>query len=360
MELRLQDLFKEFGGYDEPSSRVVAVDHVNLLVREGELVTLLGPSGCGKTTLLRMVAGFEDPTGGNIFFGGSRMNDVPPNERNAAMVFQSYAIFPHLDVFENIAFGLRLKRLTEREIKDRMEKVLDLTGLTGLERRQPNQLSGGQQQRVALARAIIMEPQLLLFDEPLSNLDAKLREQMRIELRSLQQRLHITSVYVTHDQAEAMSISDRVVVMRDGRIEQEGTPLDLYSRPKNRFVAEFISKVNLLEGRVKAGSLEIGQSRFTVPLARAGLREGDRVECMIRPECIRIREISNPTAAPVRGTVRRTTFLGSVVEYEVFVEGLGSLMAQASNPLEGKIHAVGSSVELGFAPESVHILSKID
>jgi iron(III) transport system ATP-binding protein len=360
MELRLQDLVKEFGSYDEPSSRVVAVDHVNLHVGEGDLVTLLGPSGCGKTTLLRMVAGFEDPTGGNIFFGERRMNDVPPNGRNAAMVFQSYAIFPHLDVFENIVFGLRLKRLSEKEIASRMEKVLDLTGLTGLERRQPNQLSGGQQQRVALARAIIMEPQLLLFDEPLSNLDAKLREQMRLEVRALQQRLHITSVYVTHDQSEAMSISDRVVVMRDGRIEQEGTPLDLYSRPKNRFVAEFIGKVNFLEGRVVAEGVEIGRGRFAVNLTGAGLQEGDRVECTIRPEGIRMRGAAHPTVASLMGTVRRTTFLGSIVEYEVFVEGFSPLLVQMSNPLEGKIHGVGSSVELDFAPESLHVLAKIN
>ena len=288
MELRLDHLVKEFGSYEEPSSRVVAVDRVSLRVGEGELVTLLGPSGCGKTTLLRMIAGFEDPTAGEIFFGERRVNDLPPNSRNAAMVFQSYAIFPHLDVFENIVFGLRLKRLAGAEIADRMAKVLELTGLAGLERRQPNQLSGGQQQRVALARAIIMEPEFLLFDEPLSNLDAKLREQMRIEIRALQQRLRITSVYVTHDQSEAMSISDRVVVMRNGRIEQEGTPLALYSRPATRFVAEFIGKVNVLEGRAKGGAIEIEGRIFDADLDGKGIGEGDRAECTIRPEAVRI------------------------------------------------------------------------
>ena len=213
--------------------------------------------------------------------------------------------FPHLDVFENIVFGLRLKRLSETEMTGRMTKVLELTGLTGLERRQPNQLSGGQQQRVALARAIIMEPQLLLFDEPLSNLDAKLREQMRIELRALQQRLHITSVYVTHDQSEAMSISDRVVVMREGRIEQEGTPLELYSRPRNRFVAEFIGKANFLEGRVSDGGVEIRGQRFTVDIRGSGLREGDRAECTIRPEGMRILDVSSAPRTPFSGTVTR-------------------------------------------------------
>jgi iron(III) transport system ATP-binding protein len=357
MELRLHDLVKEFGSYDEPSSRVVAVDRVTLRVEEGELVTLLGPSGCGKTTLLRMIAGFEDPTQGDIFFGERRVNDVPPNGRNATMVFQSYAIFPHLDVFENIAFGLRLKRLSDMDIEERMTKVLELTGLLGLERRQPNQLSGGQQQRVALARAIIMEPQMLLFDEPLSNLDAKLREQMRIELRALQQRLHITSVYVTHDQSEAMSISDRVVVMREGRVEQEGTPLELYGRPKNHFVAEFIGKVNFLEGQVFAGGVEIQGRRFTVDLKETGLREGDRAECTIRPEGIRIVEVANTEQAPFVGTVRRATFLGSVVEYEVSVEGLSPLLVQTSNPLEGRIHKVGSSVRVDFPPGTLHVLA---
>ncbi len=357
MELRLQGLVKEFGSYDAPSSRVVAVDHVSLRVGEGELVTLLGPSGCGKTTLLRMVAGFEDPTGGDIFFGERRVNDVSPSKRNAAMVFQSYAIFPHLDVFENIVFGLRLKRLSDAELAGRMTKVLELTGLTGLERRQPNQLSGGQQQRVALARAIIMEPQLLLFDEPLSNLDAKLREQMRIELRALQQRLHITSVYVTHDQSEAMSISDRVVVMREGRIEQEGTPLELYSRPKNRFVAEFIGKVNFLEGRISDGGVEIRGQRFAVDLGGTGLHDGDRAECTIRPEGTRLLDVSSAQRTPFSGTVTRCTFLGSIVEYEVSLDGLPPLLVQTPNPLGGRIHGVGSSVGVDFIPGALHVLA---
>jgi iron(III) transport system ATP-binding protein len=357
MELRLDHLVKEFGSYEEPSSRVVAVDRVSLRVREGELVTLLGPSGCGKTTLLRMIAGFEDPTAGEIFFGDRRVNDLPPNGRNAAMVFQSYAIFPHLDVFENIAFGLRLKRLAGAEIADRMAKVLELTGLAGLERRQPNQLSGGQQQRVALARAIIMEPEFLLFDEPLSNLDAKLREQMRIEIRALQQRLRITSVYVTHDQSEAMSISDRVVVMRDGRIEQEGTPLALYSRPRTRFVAEFIGKVNVLEGRVAAGAVEIGGRRFVPDLDGKGLGDGDRAECTLRPEAVRITGRAEGRPAAFAGTVRRATFLGSLVEYEVSVDGLPPFLVQASNPLEQGIHGVGSPVALDFASGALHVLA---
>jgi iron(III) transport system ATP-binding protein len=360
MELRLADVVKMFGNFDDPSLRVTAVDRVSLTVAEGELVTLLGPSGCGKTTLLRMIAGFEDPTAGDIFFGDRRMNDVAPNGRQAAMVFQSYAIFPHLDVFENIAFGLRLQALSEAAIAGRMAKVLELTGLTGLERRQPNQLSGGQQQRVALARAVIMEPQLLLFDEPLSNLDAKLREQMRIELRALQQRLRITSVYVTHDQAEAMSISDRVVVMKNGRIEQEGTPLSLYSRPRSRFVAEFIGKANFLQGRVAEGSVEIGGRRFAAGLGKEGPAEGEPVACMIRPENVRIMDGRSAAGPSFAGTVRRSTFLGSVVEYEVALDGLAPLLVQAPNPLDGAIHAEGSAVAVDFAPGALHLLAAAD
>ncbi|HOO87703.1 MAG TPA: ABC transporter ATP-binding protein, partial [Synergistales bacterium] len=205
MKIVIDSITKDFGSFDDPGSIFRAVDAVSLEVRDGELVTLLGPSGCGKTTLLRMLAGFEDPTSGNIFFGERRMNDIAPNKRNATMVFQSYAIFPHLNVRDNIAFGLKLKDLSKKEIRERTERVVELVGLEGLEERQPSQLSGGQQQRVALARAVVMEPSVLLFDEPLSNLDAKLREQMRIDIRKLQQRLGITSIYVTHDQIEAMS-----------------------------------------------------------------------------------------------------------------------------------------------------------
>ncbi|MCP4377178.1 MAG: ABC transporter ATP-binding protein, partial [bacterium] len=289
MELKLVHLVKEFGSYETPEERVVAVDTVDLHVEEGELVTLLGPSGCGKTTLLRMISGFEDPTSGDIFFGNTRINDVAPNKRNSTLVFQSYAIFPHLDVFENIAFGLRLKHLTEHDIQEHMARVLDLVGLSGLERRAPSQLSGGQQQRVALARAIIMEPQLLLFDEPLSNLDAKLREQMRIEIRQLQQRLKITSVYVTHDQLEAMSISDRVVVMNRGRIEQVGTPLDLYAHPVNYFVADFIGKADFLPAQVVAkGKVRILDREFTLPTLSETCSIGTELQLMIRPEAIQL------------------------------------------------------------------------
>ncbi len=230
MYLVLQDLVKRFpsrGGVGE----VTAVDGISLDINQGDLVTLLGPSGCGKTTTLRMIAGFEFPTVGQILLDGKAINDLPPHRRDMSMVFQSYAIFPHLSVFENIAYGLNVQHKSREEIRNRVATVMELVELTGYENRQPNQLSGGQQQRVALARALVMEPKVLLMDEPLSNLDAKLREQMRSEIRRIQKRLGITSVYVTHDQVEAMTLSDQVVVMNQGKIEQAGTPTDVYRRP---------------------------------------------------------------------------------------------------------------------------------
>src|SRR5712692_4798036 len=247
--LTLEHLTKTFPALAR-EGEVTAVDDVSLDIAQVEFITLLGPSGCGKTTALRLIAGFESPAQGRIMLDGQCLYDVPPNRRAMAMVFQSYAIFPHLNVFENIAYGLKVQKLSASEIRRKIAEVLSLTALTGLEHRAPHQLSGGQQQRVALARALVMEPKVLLFDEPLSNLDAKLREQMRVEIRAIQQRLGITSVYVTHDQVEAMTLSDRIVVMNKGRIEQVGTPQAIYQRPASRFVADFIGKANFVEARV--------------------------------------------------------------------------------------------------------------
>lgn len=358
MKLVIRELVKEFVSFEQPEKRFRAVDTVDLSVEEGELVTLLGPSGCGKTTLLRMIAGFEDPTSGDVLFGEKRVNNLAPNRRNATMVFQSYAIFPHLNLYENIAFGLRLKELPEAQIREKMERSLDLVGLSGLEERQPSQLSGGQQQRVALARAIIMEPELLLFDEPLSNLDAKLREQMRIEIRALQQRLGITSIYVTHDQTEAMSISDRIVVMNHGRIEQQGNPRELYSRPRNRFVADFIGKANFLPGRITGPKqvLVAGQ-----PLVVPELEDkpyGKDIVLSIRPESLGVSPATGQTPeGSITGTLIRTTFLGNLVEYEVTVDGLPNLIAHSPNPLEGDILRPGSKVNLALPPSALHPLT---
>ena len=243
--LELKNISKYFQSRDG-SGEVRAVDAATVGIERGQFVTLLGPSGCGKTTTLRLIAGFEFPTYGDIVLDGKNINELPPNRRDMAMVFQSYAIFPHLNVFENIAYGLKIKRLSSQEIKQKVANVLTLTELQGLENRAPNQLSGGQQQRVALARALVMEPKVLLFDEPLSNLDAKLRVQMRSEIRRIQQELGITSVYVTHDQDEAMVLSDQIVVMNKGRVQQTGKAIEIYRHPQTRFVADFIGRANFL------------------------------------------------------------------------------------------------------------------
>jgi len=349
--IRISDLNKLFASPD--GGTVAAVKDIDLDIAAGKLVTLLGPSGCGKTTLLRMIAGFEEPTSGDIFFGERRVNDDPPNRRDTAMVFQSYAIFPHLDVFENVAFGLRLRKLPTAEIDERVNRVLEQTGLGGYAKRSPSQLSGGQQQRVALARCIVMEPKVLLFDEPLSNLDAKLREQMRIEIRELQQRVGITSIYVTHDQVEAMSISDEIVVMNAGRIEQRGTPHEIYARPASRFVADFIGKANFATATVvDGGTLRIGDVNISVPNL-SGLEAGAKAEVVVRPEAMRMTETGQ---GAFQGTVRRAMFLGNVAEYLVEIEGLGEWLVDVANPAETHMVEVGGKIVLTPSPSSVHIL----
>ena len=256
--LRLDHLVRRYAGF-------TAVDDLSLEVKKGELVTLLGPSGCGKTTTLRMVAGFITPDGGDIWFGAQRMNDVPPHRRNTAMVFQSYALFPHMTVAENVAFGLRMQKTPVDERARRVDEALDMVSLNGLQDRRPAQLSGGQQQRVALARAIVTRPNILLFDEPLSNLDAKLRVKVRQEIRELQTRLGVTTLYVTHDQGEALAISDRIVVMNKGRIEQIGDPGTIYRFPRTSFVADFLGAANIIEGRaIGKGLVESPVGKFAV------------------------------------------------------------------------------------------------
>jgi len=337
-DLTLRNLRKEFRSHDGAGS-VVAVNDANLEVPKGTLVTLLGPSGCGKTTLLRMIAGFEEPTSGQVLFGERDVTNDPPNRRNASMVFQSYAIFPHLNVFDNVAFGLKLQRLPAAQVRERVGRVMEVTGLAGYEKRSPSQLSGGQQQRVALARCIVMEPQLLLFDEPLSNLDAKLREQMRVEIRELQQRLGITTVYVTHDQVEAMSISDVVVVMEKGNIMQIGSPEDIYARPANHFVADFIGKANFAAAEVvDARTVRVGGKDVQVqPHAFAA---GKQVSVMLRPEAATI----GRAEGLFEGTVTRAMFLGSVLECVVNVAGVGEMMIDVPNPVAFGRLEVGEKV----------------
>jgi iron(III) transport system ATP-binding protein len=357
MYLTLDHLTKKFPARGKQFGEVVAVDDVSLEIEKGQFVTLLGPSGCGKTTTLRLIAGFEFPTTGHMTLDGQRLEDVPPNRRDMAMVFQSYAIFPHLSVFENIAYGLKIKKLSASEIKRRAEDVMALTQLTGLHDRAPNQLSGGQQQRVALARALVVEPKVLLFDEPLSNLDAKLREQMRTEIRRIQQRLKITSVYVTHDQAEAMTMSDRIVVMHAGRIEQVGTAVELYQRPNNPFVADFIGKANFMEAIVVARSgsgheIDLNGQRLAIPHASQDFAVGTPVTLVVRPEGV---ELHDDAGLP--GTVRRVAYLGAVVDYDVDVNGQMVSVA-VYDPRRKMLRPEDSPVKLKFIEESLYLLPK--
>ena len=306
--------------------REVAVDEVSFGVERGEILTLLGPSGCGKTTTLRSIAGLETPTGGSITIDGEVVTSVedrvllPPERRNVGMVFQSYAVWPHMTVAQNLALPLQVRRVPAPEIRRRVGEVLDLVGLAGLEDRYANRLSGGQQQRVALARALIYDPRLLLFDEPLSNLDAKLRERMRHEIRRLQREVGITSVYVTHDQAEAMIISDRIIVMNHGRIEQEGDAETLYARPANAFVAAFIGVANLVRGVARPSRAD--PSRVEVELRSEGGAVGGDAYISIRPEDVVLHR-SPPTdrVNVLDGTVETVGYLGNMIEYLVTAAG---------------------------------------
>lgn len=360
----LIDLTKRFKSLDG-SGEVLAVDDVNLEVKTGELVTILGPSGCGKTTTLRMIAGFEYPTSGSILIGDKDVAKIPPNKRGLSMVFQSYALFPHLTIYENVAYGLRVQKLPAREIRERTERALDLMQLTTMAKRYPSQVSGGQQQRIALARAIVIEPSVLLFDEPLSNLDAKLREYMRDELRKLQKRLGITSLYVTHDQSEAMAISDRVVIMKEGRIRQVGTPREIYAFPQSRFVADFMGKANFLEVEVlgtdgESARIDIGGKTFIVPRAGRVRPNSGSALLVARPEALRLISLANvENEIPLKGCVDRFTYFGNIARYEVATEN-GPLLIESYNPEASSIFEEGDNVGVLIDFESVRLLPPED
>jgi spermidine/putrescine ABC transporter ATP-binding subunit len=303
---------------------VHAVRDLSLTVEPGELLTLLGPSGCGKTTTLRMIAGFQEPTQGRISIGGRDVTHVMANRRDIGFVFQNYALFPHLSVFDNVAYGLRVRELARPEIAARVEAVLEMVGLARYGRQLPHELSGGEQQRVALARAIVIRPSLLLFDEPLSNLDAKLRVQMRLEIQRLQKRLGITAVYVTHDQEEAMAISDRIAVMNRGEIAQQGSAETLYRRPANEFVAQFIGRSNLLAARVvevapTAAVVEVQGVRLRIDGPAGHLSPGTKASLVVRPEAVTLRPADDPGA--LQGTVSARVYLGDKTEYHVEMAG---------------------------------------
>ncbi len=338
--VRLERVAKRFGA-------ITALEEVTLAVPPGTLVTLLGPSGCGKTTTLRIVAGLEQPTSGRLFIGARDVTGLPPSGRNVTMMFQSYALFPHLSVFENVAYGLRVQRRPAAELRRRVEAALALVGLPGFEGRQPGQLSGGQQQRVALARAIVMEPEVLLFDEPLSNLDAKLRKRVRGELRQLQRRLGITSLYVTHDQAEALAMSDTVVVMNLGRVEQVGTPVELYRRPATRFVADFVGEANLLPAVYDGARVRVGDHAFAFIQADAA---AGPVTLMARPEAVRLRKDGDG----LRGRIATAFYVGAGAEYAV--ETSAGLVTLVEPDPRGELLPEGSPVALAFLDHGCYLL----
>src|SRR5690554_6515038 len=310
ISVRIENVTKNF---KTPGGGITtAVDGLSLSVEKGSFVTLLGPSGCGKTTTLRMVAGFEVPDSGRIYIDGNDLTHVPPNKRELAMVFQSYALFPHLTVFDNVAYSLKIRKKSANEIRESVHNVLDLVGLLGMEKRYPNQLSGGQQQRVALARAIVLQPKVLLFDEPLSNLDAKLREDMRERIRILQQKLGITALYVTHDQIEAMTMSDVIVVINKGQIEQTGSPMEIYSRPASRFVANFIGRVNLLKAKlVKAVPNGLLIDLFGEKIQISSYSDSaDQMYLLIRPEQIELMPQNDFAGVVFEGQIIKSTYVG--------------------------------------------------
>ena len=354
--LRLDALTKRFTGR---SGTVTAVDSVSLDVEPGEFITLLGPSGCGKTTTLRMVAGFEDSSSGSILLDGKAIDAMPPQRRPMAMVFQSYALFPHLTVAENIAYGMRLQRRTRDDIATSMRMAVTSMNLVGLEDRSPHELSGGQQQRVALARALVVQPKVLLFDEPLSNLDAKLRDAMRAEIRRIQKMFGITSIYVTHDQDEAMSMSDRIVVMNKGKVEQAATPGEIYARPASVFVADFIGRANFLE----AVPEQVGGGRATVTVLgrQLGVAAHPKVTAdaaaylMVRPETVSLSAISDGGTGI--GAVLRSTFHGATIDYEVeTTAGTLTVTEPGVDPREALTE--GTNVDITFDPDRAYLLTR--
>ena len=339
--IRLRDLCMAFD--DEP-----VLDHINLYINDKEFLTLLGPSGCGKTTTLRIIGGFATPTSGDVLFDGVRINDVPPYQRQINTVFQKYALFPHLNVYENIAFGLRMQKLPEAEIKERVMEMLETVSLKGFEHRRPEALSGGQQQRVAIARALVNRPKVLLLDEPLAALDLKLRKDMQIELKRIQQQVGITFIYVTHDQEEALTMSDTIVVMDKGSIQQIGTPEDIYNEPKNAFVADFIGESNIIDGSMPEDNVvQVYGRRF--PCLDGGFAPNEAVDVVIRPEDIDIVPVEQ---GQLTGTVTSVTFKG--MQYDIIVDfrGFKWLIQTTDHCPEG------ARIGIKIDPDGIHVMKK--
>ncbi|NLY86882.1 MAG: ABC transporter ATP-binding protein [Tissierellia bacterium] len=340
--IELVNVTKEYNG-------VTVLDNINLYIRENEFLTILGPSGCGKTTTLRIIGGFEEPTQGKVLFEGKDITNVPPYERQVNTVFQKYALFPHLNVYDNIAFGLKIKKLPKDEIDRRVKEMLRLVNLQGFERRSIDSLSGGQQQRIAIARALVNEPKVLLLDEPLGALDLKLRKDMQMELKKMQKRVGITFIYVTHDQEEALTMSDTIVVMDKGIIQQIGTPVDIYNEPKNAFVAKFIGESNIIDGIMHEDYVvEFSGKKFKC--IDKGFAKEEDVDVVIRPEDL---EIVQPDEGDLKGIVESVTFKG--VHYEMIVK---------SKDFDWMIHStimkpVGTEIGMTVLPENIHIMKKV-
>jgi putative spermidine/putrescine transport system ATP-binding protein len=343
----LQGLHRRFGD-------VVALDGIDLSLEEGEFLSLLGPSGCGKTTALRLVAGFDRPDAGRIVVGGRDMTRVPPNRRDMGMVFQAYSLFPNMTAQRNVEYGLRIRGVSKAERSAKVAELLDLVGLAHAGTRYPHQLSGGMQQRVALARALAIEPRMLLLDEPLSALDAKVRVQLREEIRRVQSRLGITTMYVTHDQEEALSISDRVAVLSHGRIEQIGPPGDIYDSPATPFVAEFVGTMNRLEGTVEDdGIVAYGEKRLAVAAVR-GMARGERVLVLVRPETVDLQPASGDGAGALSGAIISHTFLGASMRLKIDAAG-GEITADVPAS-RANAYPVGMAVEAHFPGETARVL----
>ena len=343
--------------YVDPKTKkdFYAVNNVSLDIEPGSFVTLLGPSGCGKTTTLRMIAGFESPDEGGIYLGGEKIDELTPDKRDTAMVFQSYALLPHYNIFDNVAYGLKLRKMPKDVIKQKVTDILELVGLSGMEARMTNQLSGGQQQRVALARALVVEPGVLLFDEPLSNLDAKLRVSMRTEIRRIQQKAGITAVYVTHDQSEAMSISDKIIIMNAGKIAQMGTPHEIYYHPVSEFVADFIGDANFLKGKLvrheeNVDVIEVNGKEVKVGSTGDRLAVGTDTTIVLRPEST---VLCDEGVLPCEVIV--STFMGAYQLYHVMV-GDTKLIIHEYNPKGRKIYKVGDKAGIYFEPDNAHAL----
>ena len=354
--LELQDIHKFY-------DHLEVLKGISLDVAKGELVTFVGPSGCGKTTLLRIIGGFTNLDSGRVILDGQKIDHLPPNLRDTRICFQNYALFPHMTVTDNISYGLKIKKWKKNRIEERVEELLRLVKLEGLGGRMIDKLSGGQQQRVAVARALSLEPKVLLLDEPLSNLDANLRLTMRGEIRKLQERLKVTTIFVTHDQFEAMSISDRIVVMRDGFIQQIGSPIEIYERPGNEFIASFVGFVNFLEGKIEkvdigtekaVASTAIGNVQFVPPRA---LQTGDQVKLVLRPETLEISRAEPKESHNVfQGEIEIGMYVGSLAKYTVQVKGEKIIIDQ-SNPRETGLFKNGEKIYISV-PETIHLLMK--